>query len=107
MQPSQPTEKELLKTILVPLLEDFQYWFSRSHSLLESEKMPFLSENEQNQLLARLKQAQKEVETAKILFHATDGQAGVDTKVLLPWHQLVAQCWDIARKWRESQPKNN
>lgn len=107
MQPSQPTEKELLKTILVPLLEDFKYWFSRSHSLLESEKMPFLSENEQNQLLAKLKQAQEEVETAKMLFHATNGQGGVDTKVLLLWHQLVAQCWDVARKWRESKQNNN
>jgi len=107
MQPSQPTEKELLKTILVPLLEDFKYWFSRSHSLLESERMPFMSENEQNQLVARLKQAQGEVETAKMLFNVTDGQAGVDTKVLLLWHQLVAQCWDVARKWRESKEKNN
>lgn len=101
MQPSQPTEKELLRKILLPLLEDFKHWFSRSQSLLESEKMPFLSENEQNQLLARLKQAQGEVETTRMLFNATDGQVGVDTKVLLPWHQLVAQCWDVARKWRE------
>ncbi|EHJ13387.1 DUF2605 family protein, partial [Crocosphaera watsonii] len=29
------TEQELLKTILEPLLEDFQYWFSRSRHLLE------------------------------------------------------------------------
>ncbi|MDJ0546686.1 MAG: DUF2605 family protein, partial [Microcystis sp. M53601_WE4] len=30
MFPSQPTENELLKTILEPLLEDFTHWFSRS-----------------------------------------------------------------------------
>ncbi len=107
MQPSQPTEKELLREILVPLLEDFKYWFSRSSSLLESEKMPFLSEKEQNQLLTRLKQAQGEVETAKMLFNVTDGQAGIDTKVLLPWHQLVAECWNVARQWRESKQENN
>ncbi|WP_330202142.1 DUF2605 domain-containing protein [Cyanobacterium sp. Dongsha4] len=105
MQPSQPTEKELLRKILLPLLEDFKYWFSRSSSLLESENMPFLSEEEQTRLLTRLKQAQGEVETARMLFNVTDGQAGVDTQVLLPWHQLVAECWDVARRWREIKQK--
>ena len=100
MQPSQPTEKELLKTILEPLLEDFQHWFGRCRNLLESERLSFLSDQEQAELLARVKQSQKEVSTAQILFQATDGQAGVDTKVLLPWHQLVAECWDVAKQWR-------
>lgn len=105
MQPSQPTEKELLRKILLPLLEDFKYWFSRSSSLLESENMPFLSQEEQMGLLNRLKQAQGEVETARMLFNVTDGQAGVDTRVLLPWHQLVAECWDVARRWGEVKQK--
>lgn len=101
MQPSEPTEKELLKQILEPLLDDFQYWFSRSQSLLESERISFLSIEEQDQLLNRIKKSQEEVKTASMLFKVTDCQAGIDTQVLLPWHQLVAECWSIAQKWRD------
>jgi hypothetical protein len=100
MSPSQPTEKELLKQVLEPLLQDFEYWFSRSHSLLESENIPFLSVGEQTKLLERIKQAEGEVKTAMMLFKVTDGQAGIDTKVLMSWHQLVSECWGIAQKWR-------
>ena len=107
MQPSQPNETEILQQVLAPLLEDFQYWFNRSSSLLESEKMPFLSSEEQTDLLARIKKAQAEVQAAKTLFQATEGRAGVETKVLMPWHRLVAECWNIARKWRESKQENS
>jgi hypothetical protein len=100
MSNSYPTEHELLKTILEPLLEDFQYWFSRAHRLLESEKISFLSPEEQAHLLERVKQAQQEVNAAKMLFKATGGQAGIDTATLVPWHQLVAQCWQVAMRWR-------
>ncbi|MBE9221281.1 DUF2605 domain-containing protein [Cyanobacterium stanieri LEGE 03274] len=106
MQPSQPTEKELLAKVLAPLLEDFQYWFSRSITLLESERITFLSEQEQNDLIARIKSSQDEVKTASMLFRATDGQAGVDTKVLMPWHSLVAECWGVARRWRLEKEQN-
>lgn len=106
MQPSQPTEKELLKKILVPLLEDFNYWFSRSRSLLESERISFLSMEEQDNLLNRIKQSQEEVKTATMLFNVTDGQAGVDTKVLMPWHQLVAECWNVSRRLRYQQQQS-
>ena len=100
MQPSQPTEKDLLKQILEPLLDDFQYWFSRSRLLLESERLSFLSVEEQDQLLERLKKSQEEVNTAAMLFKATNGEAGIDTKILIPWHRLVAECWQVARKRR-------
>ncbi|MFM7908402.1 MAG: DUF2605 domain-containing protein, partial [Microcystis sp.] len=76
MFPSQPAENELLKTILEPLLEDFTYWFSRSRLLLESERLSFLSLEEQNDLLARVKNAQQEVATAHLLFKTTGGQVG-------------------------------
>ena len=107
MSTEQPTEKELLKTVLEPLLEDFQYWFGRSRSLLESEQMSFFSSQEQTQLLERIIQSQKEVQTAQMLFKATGGAAGIDSKMLLPWHQLVAECWNVAQKWRESKAQNN
>lgn len=100
MHSSESTEKELLKKVLLPLLEDFTYWFSRSSALLESETMPFLSPDEQGNLLRRIKQAQGEVQTATMLFKVTDGQAGVDTKVLMPWHKLVSECWYVTRQWR-------
>jgi hypothetical protein len=100
MQPSEPNEKELLKEILQPLLDDFQYWFSRSRSLLESERLSFLSPDEQTNLLERIKQSEEEVKTASMLFKITQGQAGIDTKVVGSWHQLVGQCWRIANQWR-------
>lgn len=100
MQSSESTEKELLKKVLLPLLEDFTYWFSRSSSLLESETMPFLSPDEQGNLLNRIKQAQDEVQSATVLFKVTDYQVGIDTKVLIPWHKLVGECWQVTRRWR-------
>ncbi|MGF1480995.1 MAG: DUF2605 domain-containing protein [Cyanophyceae cyanobacterium] len=100
MPQSNPTEKELLKAVLEPLLEDFQYWFSRSRSLLESEEISFLSSPEQAELLERLKTAQQEVSTAKMLFKATGEQAGLDTATLVPWHQLVTECWQVSARWR-------
>ena len=101
MPSEQPAEKELLKKVLEPLLEDFQYWFERSRSLLESEQMSFFSAQEQTQLLERIIHSQQEVQTAQMLFQATGGSAAIDSKILLPWHQLVAECWDVAQKSRE------
>ena len=103
MSTEQPTEKELLKTVLEPLLEDFQYWFGRSQTLLESEQMPFFTVSEQTELLDRIVRARQEVQTAQMLFNATDGLAGIDSKMLIPWHQLVAECWNVARKLRENK----
>ncbi|VEP14495.1 conserved hypothetical protein [Hyella patelloides LEGE 07179] len=105
MSPKQPTEKELLKQVLEPLLDDFQYWFERSLNLLESEKLPFFSEEEQAEFAEKVKAAQQEVNTAKMLFRATEGEVGIESKMLLPWHNLVAQCWDVARMWRQFQEK--
>jgi hypothetical protein len=107
MSTEQPTEKELLKTVLEPLLEDFQYWFGRSRTLLESEQMSFFTAQEQAELLARIVHSQQEVQTAKMLFQATGGLAGIDSKMLLPWHQLVAECWDVAQRWRDNKQLPN
>jgi hypothetical protein len=106
MASKQPTEKELLKTVLEPLLEDFQYWFARSRSLLESEQLSFLSVQEQAELLERVRTSQQEVRTAQMLFKAMDGEAGIESRLLVPWHQLVAECWDVARRWRQLNNKH-
>lgn len=108
MSSSQPTENQLLKEILEPLLEDFQHWFGRSRSLLENERITFFSENEQQELLERVKQTQQEVTTAQMLYKATEGQVGIEPSILLPWHQLVTECWKVAMKWRSlRQPNSN
>jgi hypothetical protein len=103
MPHSQPPEHELLQTVLKPLLDDFQYWFERSRSLLETETLSFLSTQEQSDLLTRVKHAQQEVSTAQMLFRATDGQVGIEIATLKPWHQLVTECWQVAMRWRSQQ----
>ncbi len=97
-------ESDLLKTLLQPLLEDFQYWFSRSHNLLETHRIDFLTDSQQVSLLERVKQAQQEVGAAQLLFQATNGQVGIETSVLVPWHQLVTECWQVGMKFRMENP---
>lgn len=100
MPQPQPSEQELLKAVFEPLLEDFQYWFSRSQSLLETETITFLTQEQQSDLLERVKKAQQEVQTAQMLFQATGGQVGVETATLVPWHRLVSECWQVGMRWR-------
>ncbi|ABA22399.1 conserved hypothetical protein [Trichormus variabilis ATCC 29413] len=95
---------DLLKTVLEPLLDDFQYWFTRSRSFLETERLSFMDEQAQQDLLLRVKQAQEELNTAKMLFSATEGQVGIDMATMTPWHQLVTECWNVAARFRSQQP---
>ncbi|EHC16110.1 DUF2605 domain-containing protein [Fischerella thermalis] len=106
MRDSNLSEPELLKTILQPLLDDFQYWFARSRNFLETEQLNFMSSQEQSALLERVKQAQEEVNTAKMLFTATEGQVGIDMATLMPWHQLLSQCWKVAMYFRTENPSS-
>lgn len=94
-------EPDLLKAILKPLLDDFQYWFERSRQLLENEEISFLSNQEQLDLLNRIKQAQKEVKTSVILFEATGSQVGIETAVVMEWHKLLTECWQISARNRK------
>jgi Protein of unknown function (DUF2605) len=93
-------EPSLLKTVLEPLLDDFQYWFDRSRTLLEREPIAFLGEAAQADLLARVTQAQQEVSTSQMLLKATGCQAGVEMSVLMPWHHLLAECWKVSARLR-------
>jgi Protein of unknown function (DUF2605) len=100
-------EPDLLKALLQPLLEDFQYWFKRSRLLLETEEIHFLGAQRQGELLMRVQQAQQEVSATQMLIEATDGQVGVDTAILMPWHQLVTECWQVAIRFRlDSSPQS-
>lgn len=100
-------ESELLQSILKPLLDDFQYWFSRSSHLLENENISFLSQQQQSDLLERVQQAQQAVSSAQIMFQATDGQVGIEMSVLMPWHQLLTECWQISTRFRIEQSRSN
>jgi len=103
---SESEQKELLKAVLEPLLDDFQYWFSRSRSLLESEQVSVLSPQEQANLLQRVKTAQQQVTATKSLFQATGSQVGVEMSTIAPWHQLVAQCHQVAMQHRQQQQQS-
>ena len=100
MRNSNIPEPELLKTVLQPLLDDFQYWFASSRNLLETERLSFLNQEEQSNLLLRVKQAQEELQAAKMMFHATDGKVGVEMTTLMPWHNLVTECWSLTMRFR-------
>jgi len=94
---------DLLKSVLEPLLEDFQDWFERYRQILENEKIQFMSEQEQLNLLKRVKDAQGELNTARMLFTATDQQVGIDMATVMPWHQLVTECWTVGMRLGKSK----
>ncbi len=97
--PNSP-ETDLLRELLEPLLDDFQYWFQRSRSLLETHTIDFLEPDTQADLLARVIYAQQEVSTAQMLLSATDGKVGVEASIMVPWHNLVAECWKVGMRYR-------
>lgn len=104
MQPlTPPDEPAVLKAVLVPLLDDFKYWFSEAEKLLANGQIPFLSAEEQGELQEQVRTAQAEVGTAKLLVQVTDGRVGIDHSALIPWHQLMLRCWQVAAQFRRSQ----
>ena len=107
MKPDDPTELALLKSILEPLLEDFIYWFERAQAFIEKEELTFLTFEEKQSLLQRFRDSEQEVKTARTLYQATDGRAGIETSIMVPWHNLVAEYWQLASRWRRLQSQNN
>ncbi|MEL6491210.1 MAG: DUF2605 domain-containing protein [Cyanobacteria bacterium J06555_13] len=102
-----PEDTDLLKSILPPLLEDFHHWFGRTIDRLEKQSISFLSEAEQADMLSRVKVAQKQVSASQALASATDSQAGIEMSVVMGWHKLVNECWNLAiriRQEKQSQP---
>jgi hypothetical protein len=103
MAPQQPSEDPtLLEQVLSPLLDDFQFWFSRSLERLE-QPIACLAPKQQADLSKRLQTALGEIRTAATLLKATDGQAGVEATQVMKWHGLVAECWSVARRLRSDQ----
>lgn len=99
--PSTPPEDaDLLKSVLPPLLNDFQHWFDRTVSMLENQTISFLTPAEQSDLLERVHVAQKQVSVSQALSSATESQAGIEMPVVMGWHKLVHECWGIALRLR-------
>ena len=99
--PSTPPEDaDLLKSVLPPLLNDFQHWFERTLSMLESQKISFLTPTEQSDLLARVRTAQQQVSVSQALSSATDSRAGSEMPGVMGWHKLVHECWGVALRLR-------
>ncbi|MDX2256887.1 MAG: DUF2605 domain-containing protein [Pseudanabaenaceae cyanobacterium bins.39] len=92
-------DSEMLRQILEPLLEDFNYWFERSQKLLSNERISFLSESDQQTLLVRVENAIKEVGVATSLFKATGHQVGVDMATMRPWHELLLECQSVGMRY--------
>ena len=95
-------EQPLVQTLLEPLLNDFQHWFSESTTLLTSPGANCVAVEQRQELIEQIKTAQQEVATARTLLLTTDGQAGVETSIVMGWHQLVLQCWQVARQIRQA-----
>ncbi|MEL6814135.1 MAG: DUF2605 domain-containing protein [Cyanobacteria bacterium J06598_3] len=100
-QQELPEDVALLKTVLPPLLDDFRHWFTRTIDLLEAQTIGFLSTEQQQDLLTRVKTAQQQVNASQVLSSATDSQAGIDMAVVMTWHKLVHECWGVAIRYRK------
>lgn len=99
MRDSEIPDTNLFKTLLEPLFDDFQFWFTRSRDFLETHRLSFMDEQEQSHLLSRIKNAQEELYTARMLFNATEGQVGIDMATLTPWHNLVTESWKVVLRF--------
>ena len=97
---SLPEDKALLKSILPPLLDDFQHWFGRTLTMLDTREISFLSDAEKQDLKARVQVAQKQVGASQALTSLTDSQAGIEMPVVMAWHKLVHECWGVALRLR-------
>jgi Protein of unknown function (DUF2605) len=107
MFPTNLPDPDLLKTLLEPLLEDFHYWLSQAQDLLMKEDIACLEAECNSDLLVRVEQALREIQVAQSLFRATNSQVGVDTAVIMGWHKLVAECWQVASRFRTGNFKRN
>ncbi len=96
-------DPEMLRQLLEPLLEDFTYWFDRAQKLLANERITFLTEAEQQNLLAQVENALKEVSAATSLFRATGHQIGVDMAAMKPWHKLLMECQSVGMRYYRNQ----
>ncbi|NEQ47103.1 MAG: DUF2605 domain-containing protein [Leptolyngbya sp. SIOISBB] len=106
-EPTNPSEPPIMQVVLEPLLEDFQYWFGKTQTLLNSSQADCLAVSDRQTFTQEVEAAQRAVATAKTLLLATDGQAGVDIAVVGQWHRLVGKCWQTSRYIRQHNQGNS
>ncbi len=92
---------ELLPQVLEPLLEDFRYWFERSQELLSNNRINFLSEADQADLLHRVEEAQKTLAVATTMFNLSDKKVGIDPMMVMDWHKLLMECQAVGMRYRQ------
>ena len=97
---------DLMNSILPPLLEDFQHWFSRTLEMLETRNVSFLSAEQRQNLLERVSSAQKQVSASQMLASATDGQATIEMPIIMSWNKLVHECWGVSLRSRKEDQKH-
>lgn len=100
-----PDDANLMKTILPPLLADFQHWFASTVGMMTTKDMSFLTAEQQEDLLSRVLVAQKQVSASQVLSSATDGQAGIEMPVITAWHKLVHECWGVSLRLHQENEK--
>jgi hypothetical protein len=92
---------ELLPLVLEPLLEDFRYWFERSHHLLSNNRIHFLSEADQADLLHRIEEAQQAIAVSTTMFNLSDKKVGIDPQLVVNWHRLLMECQAVGMRYRQ------
>jgi Protein of unknown function (DUF2605) len=97
------SESELLQSLLEPLLEDVRYWLGRSLDLLKSQRLDFISESEQSNLVIRVENALKELGVATMLYEATGKQVGIEVATMMPWHNLLLECQAIGMRYHQNK----
>ena len=95
-----PHHPNLLQEILDPLVEDFEYWFERSAVLLGNNRITFLKEADQAELLSRVEHAQAELQSAKQLYNLTSNTVGIDSSLVMKWHRLLVECGSVGSRFR-------
>ncbi|GAB4214336.1 MAG: DUF2605 domain-containing protein [Synechococcales cyanobacterium] len=96
-------QADLLRQILSPLIEDYKYWFERSHRLLSQQVLSFLTPEDQQALLERVEAAQAELGAADMLYQLSEQQVGIDPALMAKWHHLLMECAELGRRFYASQ----
>jgi hypothetical protein len=96
---------KLMKSVLPPLLEDFQHWFGRTLEMIETRKVGFLNAQQQQDLTERLRRAQKQVSASQALAAVTEGQATIEMPLVMSWNKLVHECWGVAMRSRQEEQR--
>jgi len=97
------SQADLLRQILSPLLEDYKYWFGRTHRLLSQERLSFLTPEVQAAFLGRVEIAQAELAAAETLYNLSEQEVGVDPSLMAKWHHLLMECAELGRRFHTPQ----